>query len=386
MKKEMKNKKAIMIFTRTTLCIISLLGFILSMWQNVLSVSQYDILNGITANGIGVSAPFLRQTSVYYHTENKLNKAPYTYINLPNTREFPLGIAYLDSIKQNDDDQTESTLPPNEVPSIPDGEHPVISLDMSENQTTDNLIYKNQSNYSPDINKLSKSEFPLKHSVSTGTDNTKEPLVLIIHTHGTECYLPEDKISYSDTTPTRSTDISQNIIAVGKALADTLNAKGVPTLHCETMFDEQSYSSAYTNSEKAVIEYLKKYPSIQYVFDIHRDSIINGNGEKIKPTAEIDGSSFAQAMFVVGTDSSGADHPDWEKNLTVASIFQYALVEKYPTLMRPINLRSASFNAEHTIGSLLIEIGTCGNYLYEAKNTAKIMGDLIADIILSDGI
>ncbi|MBR6681524.1 MAG: stage II sporulation protein P [Clostridia bacterium] len=388
--KKIMNKKTLSIIVRIALCTLSLLGFVLSAWQSVSSVSQEDLLNGITANGIGMTAPFLRQTSIYYRTGINNNKLPYTYINLPNTQDSPLGLAYLDSVKQNDaeqDEQGEQDIPPqNEPPVIPEGELPVVSLDMSENQSPDNLIYKNQSNYSPDINKLSQSEYPLNYSSPAITGKPSEPLVLIIHTHGTECYLPEEKISYSDTTPTRSSDISQNVVAVGKVLADTLNAKGIHTLHCETMFDEQSYSSAYTNSERAVVEYLKKYPSIQYVFDVHRDSIVNDKGEKIKPVTEIDGISYAQTMFVVGTDSSGANHPDWKKNLTVASIFQYALVENHPSLMRPINLRAASFNAEHTIGSLLIEIGTCGNYLSEAKNTAVALGNTIAEVILSDGI
>ncbi len=388
--KENIKKKTIIMITRITLCAISLLGIVLSLWQSILSVSHKNILNGITANGIGVSAPFLRQTSIYHTNGNKNPKNPYTYINLPNTSDYPLGLAYLDSIKTDDTEQgeqEEQIIPPeDEPPVIPEGELPVVSLDMSEGQTVGNLIYKNQSNYSPDINVLSQSEYPLKLSATVGTGTPKEPLVLIIHTHGTECYLPEDKISYSDTTPTRITDPTQNVVAVGKVFADTLNEKGIPTVHCETMFDEKSYSMAYTNSETAVLEYLKKHPSIQYVFDIHRDSIVNGAGEKIKPTTEIDGISYAQTMFVVGTDSSGADHPDWEKNLTVASIFQYALVEKYPSLMRPINLRAASFNAEHTVGSMLIEIGSCGNYLSEAKNTAVALGDVIADVILSDGI
>ena len=181
-------------------------------------------------------------------------------------------------------------------------------------------------------------------------------------------------------------DINNNIVAVGKTLTDTLNAKGVPTLHCEIMFDEQSYSQSYNLSENAIKDYLTQYPSIQYVFDVHRDSIIKTNNEKVKALATIDGKPTAQAMFVVGTDSSGAEHPNWLDNLTVASVFQYSMIEKYGNVMRPINLRAASFNAEHTTGSILIEIGTCGNTLTEAKNCAILLGNTIADIILNDGL
>ncbi len=380
--------------TRIVMSIIALLGFILSLWHSISSVSPYDILNRITVNGIGTTAPFLKQSAFFYTQNTKTNqktKLPYTYINLPSTSEVPLAISLYDSLVEEDEEseiQEGQDVPPptQSEPVIPDGEFPVVSLDMSEGQTPNNLTYKNQSNYTPDINTLAQNEYPLKLASSVSTNSANEPIVLIMHTHGTECYLPEGKISYSDTTPTRNQDATQNVVAVGKKLAETLTNTGIPTVHCETMFDSESYSSAYTNSEKAVIEYLKKYPSIQYVFDVHRDSIVKQNKEKVKTVTEINEKKYAQAMFVVGTDSSGANHPNWEKNLTVASIFQYALVEKYPSLMRPLNLRAASFNAEHAVGSVLIEIGTCGNYLSEAKNTAELLGNVISEIILKDGL
>ena len=54
--------------------------------------------------------------------------------------------------------------------------------------------------------------------------------------------------------------------------------------------------------------------------------------------------------------------------------------------MRPINIRAASFNAEHATGSILIEIGTCGNTVSEAKNCAVLLATTIANVILNDGI
>jgi len=257
---------------------------------------------------------------------------------------------------------------------------------MSEKQSANNLTYKNESKYTPDINELTKKEYPLKYSMATSLTPDTSPIVLIIHTHGTECYTPDNTSTYTNETPTRTTDVNNNVVAVGKVFAETLRQNGIPTIHCETMFDAESYSDSYNLSEKAVKDYIRKYPSIQYVFDIHRDSIIKTDKEKIKPATTINGESTAQAMFVVGTNSSGANHPNWLNNLTVASIFQYSLVEKYGTLMRPINLRSASFNAEHAPGSILIEIGSCGNTLSEAKNCAYFLADTISQIILSDGL
>lgn len=266
--------------------------------------------------------------------------------------------------------------------SVPENENKVVPIDMSDGQTAGSLKYKNQSNYQPDINTLSKSEYPIQRAIPTSAGGSNEPLVLIIHTHGTECYIDEGKLSYTAETPTRTQDTSKNVVAVGQALADTLNSNGIPTLHDTTMHDKDSYSAAYDNSERAVIEYLKKYPSIQYVFDVHRDSLVRSDSSKLKPVACIDGKAAAQVMLVVGTNSMGANHPNWMQNLTVASIFQSHIIQKYGNLMRPINLRGASFNAEHAPGSLLIEIGSCGNTLSEAKQAAILFGNAISEIIL----
>ena len=86
-------------------------------------------------------------------------------------------------------------------------------------------------------------------------------------------------------------------------------------------------------------------------------------------------------MSVVGTDFKGANHPNWIKNLELAVAIQTKMNAYNSTLTRSINLRGAAFNEQYTSGSLLLEIGSCGNSLEEAKRTAKITAETIADII-----
>ncbi len=374
------------------LTVIAVTGMILFAIYGITSVSAEKIFDEVLSHGLGISGQLLKQTIPYQPSEINTRPLPFTYINLPTSQDMPLAMGIYDKIYQDwlsqnpalPEDSTNDN-PPTITPPAEEG-YPIISLDMSDMQSVGNLTYKNESNYSPDINKLASSEYPIKLSKNTSTGNITEPLVLIIHTHGTECYMEEGKTTYTEDTPTRNHDIQNNVVAVGKVMADTLNSLGVPTIHCESMFDIESYSAAYSNSEKAIEEYLKKYPSIQYIFDVHRDSLTRANNERIKTVTQINGEDVAQVMFVVGTDSLGAKHPDWVKNLTVASIFQNTLVEKYSTLMRPINLRAASFNAEHAPGSILIEMGTCANTLSEAKKSASHLAETIAEIILTDGL
>lgn len=377
---------------KISLSIIAVFGFLLSAWKTVTDFSPNVLYNSVISNGMSISPPQMKM----YNTHSAEIK-PYSYINLQKTDYLPLALSIYDQIASEEQQGQDSphptpTPPPSEddppavFPILPEGVYPISAIDMSEKQSANNLTYKNESKYTPDINELTKKEYPLKYSMATSLTPDTSPIVLIIHTHGTECYTPDNTSTYTNETPTRTTDVNNNVVAVGKVFAETLRQNGIPTIHCETMFDAESYSDSYNLSEKAVKDYIRKYPSIQYVFDIHRDSIIKTDKEKIKPATTINGESTAQAMFVVGTNSSGANHPNWLNNLTVASIFQYSLVEKYGTLMRPINLRSASFNAEHAPGSILIEIGSCGNTLSEAKNCAYFLADTISQIILSDGL
>lgn len=373
----------IKIITKTALCFVSFVGFSFLTVSAILNPPTLSVINNITTTGIGIPPP---QTTPTFTSTDSPN--PYTYINLPRDFNTPAGIEYYNSLPKEDSTQAGQDPSPQQPPEdtpIPTNSFPIIPLDMSDGQTPFNLKYKNDSKYSPDLNTLLTQEYPLNFAKSVSSTNENQPIVLIIHTHGSECYSPDGVQAYTSDTPTRTLDTSSNVVAVGKILAEELNNRGVSTIHCTTMFDAESYSDSYNLSEKKVQDYLAEYPSIQYVFDVHRDSITRPNNEKIKPLTTVNGTQTAQAMFVVGTDSGGANHPNWINNLTVATFFQNKLIEKYGNIMRPINLRKASFNAEHAPGSLLIEIGSCGNTLSEAKNCASLLGETIAEIILTDG-
>ena len=179
----------------------------------------------------------------------------------------------------------------------------------------------------------------------------------------------------------RSTDISENIVAVGGVMAELLNEAGIPTIHCEIMHDLESYQNSYNYAADTIQKYLSQYPSIQYVFDVHRDAINRTGGDIVKPVSLIDGRVAAQVMLLVGTNEKGADHPDWNENLTVAVNLQDRLTRSYANFARPINIRGASFNEQFTPGSLLIEIGSSGNTLSEAKYAAELLTYSIIDMI-----
>lgn len=264
-----------------------------------------------------------------------------------------------------------------EDPAEPPGEvgaasatHPIKIEDMScENIFT----LSNQTGYSPDTEALLASCVIPASSVGSG-----EPLVLIIHTHATECYSPEGAAEYSEDTAFRTHDTSSNTVAVGDAAAEVLRENGIGTLHCTELFDGESYIDSYSRSAAAVAEYTAQYPTLRYVLDIHRDAVFSSDMTLVAPVSP-DGA--AQIMLVCGTDEMGADFPDWEENLSFALVLQSAAHTKYPGMMRNINLRSASFNEQLASRYLLVEVGSAGNTLESAKEAGRRFAEVFAGVI-----
>ncbi len=259
--------------------------------------------------------------------------------------------------------------------SVPPGENsfPIIKCDISTDKP---LLLNNTTSKNPDTEKLLMSVYDF------GYDSlSDEPLVLVIHTHATECYSRESSTYFEDGSKTRTVDERYNMIAVGKVFSEVLEENGIPTLHCTVQHDAESYSSAYSLAAESIREYIKEYPSIKYVFDLHRDAIVYESGAKARPVSTIDGKEAAQIMFVAGTDAGGADFPHWQKNLSFTLKLTDKLIEQYPTLVRTTALRGASYNQQYTEGSVLVEIGADGNTLSQAKYSAELLANAVAELI-----
>ncbi len=266
---------------------------------------------------------------------------------------------------------------------VPPGHTAIVPKDMSLVSYGETYIY-NDTKYAPKISALlnSKEAIPAFNFINTSVYPVGVPVVLIIHTHGTEAYSEEGSISYSgDGEFARSDDITKNVVAVGAVMAGVLNDNGIKTLHCTVMHDLESYKDSYSRSAATIREYLAKYPSIQYVIDIHRDSITTSSGAIIRPVTLIDGHAVAQVMCVVGSDYGGADYPGWQNNLAFALKLRSVLNTRYENISRPVYLRSSAYNQQYAPMSMLLEVGASGNSLSEAKEAARLAALALADII-----
>ena len=252
---------------------------------------------------------------------------------------------------------------------------PITEMDLSCNSI---LNLANETDYSPDMQSL----LQMRPSALDVAGETDGPLVLILHTHACESYTQYEG-AYPEDEETRTEDTAKNVVAVGAQICRTLSDFGVSAVHCTRLHDSESFINAYGNSAASVKEYLREFPTIRFVIDVHRDAVIRDDGESIKPIADISGEKYAQLMFVVGTNRMGHNHPMWEDNLSLALTLQESIDSTYPSLCRSINLRNVPFNQQLSSGYLLLEVGTSANTLDEALRSARAFGENLARVILT---
>ena len=256
----------------------------------------------------------------------------------------------------------ESPAPDFDVPET----EPAVLPEFSAGDA-DCVEIKNNSTAKPDVEELLES--PLSWDLLGDA-----PTVLILHTHSTESYTKSAGEDYKESSAFRTLDENYNMISVGDHLAELLEAGGITVLHDRELHDYPSYNGSYNHARKSMEQYLKEYPSIKLVLDLHRDAS-GDNSNQMVTRATVDGKDSAQLMLVVGTNSSGLKHPDWEENLALALKLHVQLERINPGICRYINLRSQRFNQDKSPGALLVEVGAAGNTHDEALTAVEVLAE-----------
>ncbi|MEG1614423.1 MAG: stage II sporulation protein P [Oscillospiraceae bacterium] len=208
-----------------------------------------------------------------------------------------------------------------------------------------------------------------------------QPTVLLYHTHTTEAYETLDRGWYSTEFRTRSKNPQTNMVRVGLAIKQRLEAAGFVVLH-DTHIHDTSYNGSYGRSRACIDEYKKKYPSLKVIIDVHRDGMQQKDGTKLKPTASISGKKAAQIMIITGCqDGKVTDFPDWEQNLVFALQLQKKVEDSYPGLMRPVFFSPRKYNMDTSHCGVLLEVGSDSNTLEEAVYSGELIGNSLAALM-----
>ncbi len=244
------------------------------------------------------------------------------------------------------------------------------------NTSYGNVYLKNSTGLDISIKELLQSPLGFK------IEKNDQPQVLILHTHTTESFMLEERDYYTDTDTARRTDTSLNNALLGKIVSDKLNSVGITTVHDTTLHDYPEYNGSYERAAKTIKSYLKKYPSIKVVIDMHRDAISSGDSDKVKPVTEIGGKKAAQVMLVMGSESgSVTNFPNWKENLKLGVRLQKILEDRYPTLARSLYFCSRRYNENLTTGSMIIEIGTDANTIDEVSYSAQLVSEALCELL-----
>lgn len=236
--------------------------------------------------------------------------------------------------------------------------------------------YASGCKYRPDLEELMRA--PLRWDLDSG-----EPAVLILHTHGCEAYTKAPGEDYAAFGSFRTRDSEYNMVAIGRLLAERLEAAGIRVIHDTALHDDPSYNLAYSSARESVKRYLAEFPGIQLVLDLHRDAATCADGSQFATSVTVEGEQIAQLMLVMGTDSAGLHYPNWQDNLSVALKVLAQLEQSAPGITRTTTLRTSRYNQDLHSAMLLVEVGSAGNTLGQAKAAAELLADAI--IALKDG-
>ncbi|WP_369705299.1 stage II sporulation protein P [Clostridium moutaii] len=197
--------------------------------------------------------------------------------------------------------------------------------------------------------------------------NTKNPDVLIYHTHTTESYKPGDANSFDDT---------KNVCAVGQQLVTELNKYGISAINDTTVHDAVAYTQSYARSSVTLGKYLKKYGDFKLIIDMHRDYAEDKSSETIK----LNGEDVSKFMLVMTKKN-----PHFDKNMELANQIVDLSNKLYPGFSRGINLDynygTRYFNQGMSNNAILMEVGAQINTTDESKASMKYVARIIAQVI-----
>ena len=196
----------------------------------------------------------------------------------------------------------------------------------------------------------------IKKNVNNGS--SKLVKVYIYNTHQTEEYA------------SNVYGITPSVRTVSDILYSELKSNGISSLVekrdiiKETKKRGYDYTGTYTVSFDYLTDSKKNNPSLEYFFDLHRDSI---TGEYAR--TKINEKDYATMMFLVG-----ASHDDYQKNVNNVNIMKKYLDDNYPGLVRDTYIqKKCSFFQDYSSKMFLVEIGGPDNTLEEIYNTTKAL-------------
>lgn len=202
--------------------------------------------------------------------------------------------------------------------------------------------------------------------------DNKKPYILLYHTHATEAFLPAKAQDY------RSQDKTQNVVGLGEIISTVLEANGHKVDHVQTVHDLPSYSQSYSRSLNTIRKKQEENNNFRILLDVHRNAIKDDapNIKDIisKSKININGISVATFSLVIGPNSENVNEV-----LNFAKYIKAVSDTLYPGLCKEIIIKPIGrYNQYLSDHSALIELGWHINTIEEAREGAKLLGEILS--------
>lgn len=249
---------------------------------------------------------------------------------------------------------------------------PYIEVIPKNNELIPDNSKDNNTAAKPDKNepvKQQETNIDKTNQSSKGKLDPAKPLILIYHTHTRENYNP---LNVKDQDHTYNFNIG--VCKVGEELKRELESKyGIAVIHDTTAHDVPTQGKGYSRSRKTVEGYLKKYPGLKLIIDLHRDS-----ADRIVSTAKINNVYYSRVMFVIASGNKNKS-----KSIESANNINKKFNELYPGFSRGLYYSSkyAVYNEDLSPNLVLIEVGSADNSLDESIRTTKLLARVISDVV-----
>lgn len=223
----------------------------------------------------------------------------------------------------------------------------------------------NDSNLKDEINIVTKETNKIVDAISL---KQEEPIIYLYNTHQKEKYANGSLGVY---------ELNPTVLSASYLIKDMLEENNIKVIVEEkdiikTMKQKKyNYDQTYLITRDLLKKNIKKYPSLKYFIDIHRDSI-----SKKSSTITINKKPYAKIMFVAGMKNKNN-----AKNLEFMEALNTKLTKKYKGISRGIYKKNYVYNQDVNPGVILIEIGGQDNTMEEVYNTCNAISKALIEYI-----
>lgn len=195
-------------------------------------------------------------------------------------------------------------------------------------------------------------------------NSNNKPIIYIYNTHQSEEY---SNYSVYELSEYLSEEFEKNLIP------NYFQRQSIKTYLNNNNY---SYSKSYKASKYYMESAKKKYSSLNYYIDIHRDSV-----GKSLATTTYNNKTYAKILFVIGLENK-----NYKDNLKNAEKLNSIIKNKIPNISRGIIKKQGKgvngvYNQDFSPNVFLIEVGTKDSTKEEVINTINILKESLLEYI-----